>query len=83
MLQELLRLAPEDPCSAEYGRLPSHDTPYEVPEGRVVTPMPGNTKALAKAYVAIKHVLGTVSSMQAKWNKDELIVKLWVAQCTE
>jgi hypothetical protein len=45
--------------------------------------MSGNKKALAKAYVAIKHVLGTASSMLSKWNKDELIVKLWAAQCTE
>ena len=51
----------------------------------MATPMPGNKKAMAKAYVAIKHILGTASSMQAKWNKDELFAKLWVAQtqCTE
>ena len=62
---------------------PYHDTPNEVPVGRVAMCMPKGKQALAEAYVAIPHVVGVASKVKAKYTKDVLIGKLWAAQCTE
>ena len=60
-----------------------HDTPFEVPVGRVAKPMPTSKQALAEAYCAIGHVVAAVSTVKNKYSKEVLINKVWAAQCTE